>query len=243
MPQLFISSTLPLHSLSRKARAAKVGTPRPIHATTMRAGAIFFVIQCAVAPPPPGDSGGSSGSSSSCATDGSSATYAETSATPASRASFSPTLFVRSRPRRQRHQHAHHRDEHVSESREHVHGKGRQRLRLPHRHERRRDRGDAQEHGDALGAGLLRRRRLRRAARQGQRVVAGLVVIVLALAGHREVECAAPARLPADACALRRRVGRCRSARPPEPRLPRDTGSALRVLAAGEGCPTSSTGA
>jgi len=136
MPQLFISSTLPLHSLSRKARAAKVGTPRPIHTTTMRAAAIFFVIQCAVAPPPPGDSGGSSGSSSSCATDGSSATYAETSATPASRASFLPTLFVRSRPRRQRHQHAHHRDEHVSEPRVHVHGQGRQRLRLSHRHDR-----------------------------------------------------------------------------------------------------------
>ena len=105
-------------------------------------------------------------------------------------------------------------------------------LRRPH----------AEEHGDALGAGPLRRRRLRRAARQGQRVVAGLVVIVLALAGHREVECAAPARLPADACALRRRVGRCRSARPPEPRLPRDACSALRVLAAAEGCPAS-TGA
>ena len=54
---------------------------------------------------------------------------------------------------------------------------------------------------------------------------------------HCEVECAAPARLPADACALRRRVGRYRSARPPEPRLPRDAGSALRVLAAAEGCP------
>ena len=152
MPQLFISSTLQLHSLSRKARAAKVGTP-PIHATTMRAAALFLVFQCAVAPPPPGDSGGSSGSSSSCATDGSSATYAETSATPASRASFLPTLFVRSRPRRQRHQHAHHRDEHVSEPRVHVHGQGRQRLRLPHRHERRRDRGDGPgHHEDRAGA-------------------------------------------------------------------------------------------